>query len=87
MPVIVAMNDDVPVVAFGADGVPETVGSGGLVLDRKDPETVATAVERVLADESVRVALVAAGRARCAELDPEKARADFVAAVEGAGSR
>jgi len=54
---------------------------------RKDPETVASAVELLLADESLRGELVAAGRARCAQLDPEKARAAFVAAVERAGSR
>jgi glycosyltransferase involved in cell wall biosynthesis len=87
VPVLEAMHHDVPVVAFGAGAVPETVGEGGLVLDRKDPETVAAAVERVLGDEAVRAALVAAGRGRCAQLDPEKAKAAFVAAVEGAGSR
>jgi glycosyltransferase involved in cell wall biosynthesis len=87
VPVIEAMYHDVPVVAYGAGAVPETVGDGGLVLERKDPETVAAAVERVLADESVRAALVAAGRARCAQLNPERARAEFVAAVERAGSR
>ena len=85
VPVIEAMHHDVPVVAFGAGAVAETVGAGGLVLDRKDPETVATAVELLLADESLRAAFVAAGRARCAELDPAKARTEFVAAVERAG--
>jgi glycosyltransferase involved in cell wall biosynthesis len=73
-------------VAFGAGAIPETVGSGGLVLDRKDAETVAAAVDRVLSDDPVRSALVAAGRARCAELDPARARAEFVAAVERAGT-
>jgi glycosyltransferase involved in cell wall biosynthesis len=84
---VCVMHHDVPVVAFGAGAVPETVGTGGLVLDRKDPETVAAAVELLLADESLRAALVSAGRARCAQLDPEKARAEFVAAVERAGAR
>jgi glycosyltransferase involved in cell wall biosynthesis len=87
VPVIEAMHHDVPVVAFGAGAIPETVGDGGLVLDRKDPETVAAALERVLSDADVRSALVAAGRARVAQLDPEKARSEFVAAVERAGSR
>jgi glycosyltransferase involved in cell wall biosynthesis len=87
VPVIEAMHHDVPVIAFGAGAIPETVGDGGLVLDRKDPETVAAAVELVLTDDAVRGALVAAGRARCAQLDPEKARSAFVTAVERAGSR
>jgi glycosyltransferase involved in cell wall biosynthesis len=87
VPLLEAMHHGVPVVAFGAGAVPETVGTGGLVLDRKDPETVATAVERVLSNDELRTALVAAGRARAAQLDPEQARAAFVAAIEQAGSR
>ena len=86
VPLLEAMHHAVPVVAYGAGAIVETVGDGGLVLDRKDPETVAVAVERVLADETVRSSLVAAGRARCAQLDPAKARAAFVAAVEHAGA-
>ncbi len=87
VPLLEAMHHGVPVVAFGAGAVAETVGDGGLVLDRKDPETVAAAVERVLADGSLRADLIAAGRARAASLDPEKAKAAFVGAIERAGAR
>jgi glycosyltransferase involved in cell wall biosynthesis len=86
-PLLEAMHHGVPVVAFGAGAVSETVAGGGLVLDRKDPETIAAAVDRVLTDDGLRAALVAAGTARAAELDPEKATAAFVAAVERAGAR
>ena len=82
VPLLEAMHHAVPVVAFDAGAVAETVAGGGLVLARKDPETVAAAVDRVLTDPALRDALVAAGRARCAELDPATARAAFVAAVE-----
>ena len=87
VPLLEAMHHDVPVVAFAAGAVPETVGDGGLVLERKDPETVAAAVERVLGDDQLRAALVAAGRIRCRQLDPDKARAAFVDAVERVGPR
>jgi glycosyltransferase involved in cell wall biosynthesis len=87
VPLLEAMHHRVPVVAFGAGAVPETVGDGGLVLERKDPETVAAAAERVLTDGALRAALVAAGTARATQLDPDKARATFVDAIERAGSR
>jgi glycosyltransferase involved in cell wall biosynthesis len=87
VPVLEAMHHGVPVVAFGAGAVAETVGDGGLVLERKDPETVAAAVDRVCADASVRSAMVAAGTARASQLDPALARAAFVDAIERAGSR
>jgi glycosyltransferase involved in cell wall biosynthesis len=86
VPVLEAMHHGVPVVAFGAGAVPETVGDGGLVLDRKDPETIAAAVERVSSDEVLRDQLVAAGSARAAQLDPERGRAMFVHAIEQAGA-
>lgn len=64
VPVLEAMHFDVPVVAYEASAVPETVGDGGLLLSDKDPLLVATAVDRVLRDEALRVELVAAGRRR-----------------------
>jgi glycosyltransferase involved in cell wall biosynthesis len=87
VPVLEAMHHGVPVVAYGAGAVAETVGDGGIVLERKDPVTVAAAVERVLSDPELRVQLVAAGRRRAAQLDPAIGRAAFVAAVEGVGAR
>lgn len=87
VPLLEAMHHRVPVVAYGAGAVAETAGDGGLVLDRKDPETVAAAAERVLSDPALRSALVAAGAARATQLDPDKARAMFVEAIERAGAR
>jgi glycosyltransferase involved in cell wall biosynthesis len=64
VPVLEAMHFDVPVVAYAATAVPDTVGDGGLLLTDKDPLVVATAVERLRSDASVRTRLVDAGRAR-----------------------
>jgi glycosyltransferase involved in cell wall biosynthesis len=64
VPVLEAMHFDVPVVAYAAAAVPGTVGDAGILLTDKDPLVVATAVERVRSDASVRSRLVAAGRER-----------------------
>ena len=64
VPVIEAMHFDVPIVAFAAAAVPDTVGEGGLLLTDKDPVIVATAVERLRSDPSLRTRLVDAGRRR-----------------------
>ena len=63
VPLLEAMHNGVPVVAFGSTAVPETLGSGGLCLPSKDPGTVAAAVHRVVSDDTARAALVTAGRA------------------------
>jgi L-malate glycosyltransferase len=72
MPVVEAMHFDVPVVAYAEAAVPETVGDGGLLLTDKDPVVVATAVERVRSDASLRHALVEAGRKRAEHFSIER---------------
>jgi L-malate glycosyltransferase len=64
VPLIEAMHRRVPVVAFAATAVPETVGTGGLLVDDKSPVALACAVERVLGDHVLSDALIAAGVAR-----------------------
>lgn len=71
VPVVEAMQAGVPVVAYAAGAVPETVGPAGVLLDDKDPVLVAVAVTRLLADPVRRGELVDAGKARAAELSAE----------------
>ncbi len=74
VPLLEAMAHGVPVVAFGAAAVPETLGDAGLVLDVKSPGVVAAAVGRVLGDVGLRDGLVAAGRVRLGEFSLERSR-------------
>lgn len=67
VPLVEAMAAGVPVVAYACTAVPETVAGAGVVLEQKDPLTVAAAVHRVLSDGSLRASLVAAGRRRAAD--------------------
>ena len=69
IPVLEAMANDLPVVAYAASALPETVGSGGLLLPAKDPATVAGAVHRLATDEPLRTAMVERGAARVAAFD------------------
>jgi glycosyltransferase involved in cell wall biosynthesis len=64
VPVLEALHNDLPVVAFDAAAVGETLGTGGLVLQEKSPSVVAVAVHRILSDESLRTAMRQAGHAR-----------------------
>jgi len=72
VPLLEAMHMGLPVLAYGAAAVPETVGTGGIVLERKDFVDFAVAVERIFTDECVRQGLVDAGRARLEDFDPER---------------
>ena len=74
-PLLEAMYNDLPIVAYASTAVPETVGDAGLLLTDKDPVTVAAAVHRVVTDGDLRHSLVAAGRRRLAELELARTRA------------
>ena len=83
VPLIEAMFHRVPIVAFAAAAVPETLGAAGLLLDTKEACTVAAAVDRVVRDDAVRTQLVAAGTSRAPMFDVARTGPAFVAAVTG----
>ncbi len=64
VPVVESMHFGIPVVAFSATAVPETVGDAGVLLPSKEPMLVAAAVDRVMTDDALRADLVAAGHRR-----------------------
>jgi L-malate glycosyltransferase len=78
VPVLEAMELGVPVVAYDAAAVPETLGGSGVLLDDKDPWTSAAAVADVVADDARRGQLVAAGRRRARDLSLPVTSARFL---------
>jgi L-malate glycosyltransferase len=64
VPLLEAMSHRLPIVAYRAGAVPETLGDAGLTLAVKDGPTVAAAVHRVMTDDALRAQLVVAGERR-----------------------
>ncbi|MGP0029175.1 MAG: glycosyltransferase [Acidimicrobiales bacterium] len=58
VPVLEAMTAGLPVVAFGAAAIPETMGGAGILLRTKEPTIVAAAVRCVMEDADLRNRLV-----------------------------
>ena len=81
VPLLEAMQNDVPVVAYASSAIPETVGDGGLVLPEKDPALVAAAIHRVVTDPVLRAGLVSAGRARVERFSLSRTRREFAEAM------
>lgn len=82
VPLVEAMGNEVPVVAFAAAAVPETVAGAGIVLGTKDPLTVAAAVHRAVHDDGLRRRLVAAGRRRAGGFTLARAASRFAEVIE-----
>lgn len=81
VPVLEAWHHGVPVVAFGAAALPETIGDAGIVLDDDDPLRLAVAAHKVVAEPALAGALRAAGRARLERFSPDRGRAALHAAL------
>lgn len=81
VPLIEAMDFSIPVLAYAATAVPETVGDGAVLCDTKDPAAVALAAHRVLTDPALKARLLAAGKARVQALSLSNTRAAYLGAV------
>ncbi|MGO9341765.1 MAG: glycosyltransferase family 4 protein, partial [Acidimicrobiales bacterium] len=77
-PLLEAMNHGLPVVAYAAGAVPDTLAGGGVLLSDKSAPSVAAAVHRVLTDEALRAKLVAGGRERLRTFDLDRTRVKFI---------
>lgn len=81
IPLLEAMHHRLPIVAYAAGAVPETLDGAGLLLPEKDPATVAAAVHRVATDDHLRRRLVEAGDRRLADFAIGAARGRFREAI------
>jgi glycosyltransferase involved in cell wall biosynthesis len=86
IPLLEAMSLGVPVVAYAASAVPETLGGAGVLLEDKDLLAVAQAVAEVCRPGPDRERLVKAGRERASLFSLANTSKRFVAAVEAYAS-
>jgi glycosyltransferase involved in cell wall biosynthesis len=70
LPWVEAMAFGVPVIAYAAGALPETIGDAGVLFAEKSYEDVAALVDAVVGDEALRARLAAAGSKRVAAFGP-----------------
>jgi L-malate glycosyltransferase len=71
VPLVEAMAADVPVVAYAAGAVPETLGGAGLLFEPKDLELAAELLGLVVYDREVRTGVLRGQRARLRAFAPQ----------------
>jgi glycosyltransferase involved in cell wall biosynthesis len=81
VPLLEAMHHRLPIVAYGAAAVPETLQDAGVLLAHKDPATVAAATHRVLTDKDLAAALEARAAARLGQFSLERTRRRFAEVI------
>lgn len=64
LPVVEAMNFGLPVVSYASSALPETIGSGGILLHEKNPARTAEVLYAAATDVQLRGQLISAGKER-----------------------
>jgi glycosyltransferase involved in cell wall biosynthesis len=72
VPLVEAMAADVPVLAYAAGAVPETLGGAGMLFSPKDLEHAAELMGMLVYDRSVRQAVILGQRRRLRDFSPER---------------
>ena len=72
VPLVEAMAADVPVVAYAAGAVPETLGGAGLLFAPKDLEVAAELLGTVVYDRGVRTGVLEGQRRRLQDFAPSR---------------
>ncbi|HEX6464213.1 MAG TPA: glycosyltransferase family 4 protein [Vicinamibacterales bacterium] len=82
VPLVEAMAADVPIVAYGAGAVPETLGGAGVMFSPKDLEVAAELLGSVVYDRDVRNAVLEGQRRRLADFAPANIQQKLAHALE-----
>lgn len=69
LPLLESFYYRIPVVAYAAGAVPETLAGAGVLLEEKTPPRIAALINRILTDRELREKVVAAQDRRLAEIE------------------
>ncbi len=83
IPLVEAMCFDVPIVAYNATAVPDTLGGAGVMVDQKAPETVAQAINELITKEDYRHDIISGQRHRLAEISGTTLEKDYERCLVG----
>jgi L-malate glycosyltransferase len=81
VPLIEAMAADVPVLAYAAGAVPETLGGSGLLFAPKDLEVAAEMLGMLVYDRPLRARVLEGQRTRLRDFAPERIEAQLTATL------
>lgn len=72
VPLLEAMTFDVPIIAYDAGAVPETMGGSGIVVNDKDPVFLSKVIDKLVNDPELRSSIVSLQRKRLEDFRYDK---------------
>lgn len=86
VPIVEAMIFDLPIIAYDAAAVGETLGGGGLLIKDKNPVFVAKCIELLLSDKKMQARFRKAQKKRLDDFSYEKVSGQFIDFIRRAAS-
>jgi L-malate glycosyltransferase len=77
VPLLEAMYHRVPVIAFAAGGIPDTLGTAGILFRDKDYPVIAEMANLLMQDEALRGRVIRGQQKRLADFDPARIAVQF----------
>lgn len=77
VPLVEAMNCDVPIITSDCTSMPEVAGDAGLLVDPLSTESIANAMERMATDADLRAQLIANAKTQRAKFSWDKSAVDL----------
>ena len=77
VPLLEALAFDIPIIAYDAAAIPETLGGAGILLKEKDPVFTAAVMDRVIKDKELRNRITEDQRRRLEDFRYDKIRDRF----------
>ena len=82
VPLVEAMNCDVPVITSNCTSMPEVAGEAGLLVNPHSDDDIANALKRMASDEKLRAQLVANARVQREKFSWDKSAVDLWNGIE-----
>ena len=82
VPLVESMVTELPIMAYAAGAVPDTLGDAGIQFQEKRYEELAEMAHLLMNEESLREAVLQSQRMRSERFRPERVEADLLGYVE-----
>ncbi len=82
VPLVESMLFEVPILAFAAGAVPDTLGGAGVQFHEKNYEELAEMAHLLATDEDLRERVIRAQLERLERFAPERVQSDLLAFIE-----
>ena len=82
VPLLEAMKQDLPIAAYAAAAVPETLGNSGMLFMKKDYKEIAAGIGKLMKSEEIRSQVIASQRQSLKRFDIENTKNKLLSLIE-----